>query len=62
MAATTWHMKGFEDLATTGDFAMHETMKLAADCCFSFVVFDLNFFNLIRVLKKGIEQPCFIGK
>jgi hypothetical protein len=38
MAATPWHMKGFEDPATTMDFAMYETMKLVADCYFSSLI------------------------
>jgi hypothetical protein len=54
-------MKGFEDPPTTGDFAMYETMKLAADYCFSYVIFYLDFIYLIRVPKKGIEKPHFIG-
>jgi hypothetical protein len=31
------HMKGYEDPVTTGDFVMYETMKLAADYCFSLI-------------------------
>jgi hypothetical protein len=57
MAVTTWQLKGFEDPATVQTFAMYETMNLAADCYFSSLIFYSDFFNFIRVLKKGIEKP-----
>jgi len=52
MAAATWNLDGFDDVATTEAAAILHTMKLARDCGFRNMIFESDSEVVVRLLQR----------
>jgi hypothetical protein len=62
LAATTWETAGDPNPIHAEAQALYNTMRLAVECCFTFVIFESDNQHLVQVVKtEDMQVRSYLG-